>query len=163
MKTYIGIDNGTSGGLAIIQPNQINVMIIPLIEVGGLRYIDAKEVNYILSQFKDNSLVIYEQGAKNPYFGTIGNFSNGYHFGVIKTILEIGEFSNVCVTPKQWQKDMFLGIRHLSKGDTKGASIETCKRLFPTVDLRRTSKCKKDHDGIADALCMAEWARRKNM
>lgn len=38
-----------------------------------------------------------------------------------------------------------------------------CHRLFPTVDLRRTIKCKNEDDNFADSLLMAEYGRRKNL
>ena len=42
----------------------------------------------------------------------------------------------------------------------KQDSITVCKRLFPDANLFRTDKCKKEHDGMAEALLMAEYARR---
>jgi len=42
----------------------------------------------------------------------------------------------------------------------KNSSIEVAKRLFPGIDLRRTERSRKDDDGLAEALLMAEYARR---
>jgi hypothetical protein len=42
----------------------------------------------------------------------------------------------------------------------KENSIEVCKKLFPQVNLLATPRCKKEHDGIAEALLMAEYTRR---
>jgi hypothetical protein len=36
-----------------------------------------------------------------------------------------------------------------------------CRRLFPGVSLRATPRCTTDHDGMAEALLIAEYARRK--
>ena len=36
----------------------------------------------------------------------------------------------------------------------------SCKRLFPGVNLKATERCRKDHDGIAEALLIAEYGRR---
>ena len=36
-----------------------------------------------------------------------------------------------------------------------------CPWLFPDVSLLATPRCKKPHDGMAEALLMAEYARRK--
>lgn len=63
------------------------------------------------------------------------------------------------VPPQTWQKEFFAG---LSKDLGKQRSVIVCKRLFPAAgdNLKRTPKCKKDDDGIADAILIAEWGRR---
>jgi hypothetical protein len=43
----------------------------------------------------------------------------------------------------------------------KTASIVVAKRLFPNVNLARTEKSKTPDSGLADALLIAEYARRK--
>jgi hypothetical protein len=44
---------------------------------------------------------------------------------------------------------------------SKNTSIAVCKRLFPDVSLLPSERCRKDHDGMAEALLMAEYARRR--
>ena len=51
-------------------------------------------------------------------------------------------------------------FRGLPKGKTKDLSRQKAKQLFPKEDFRRTPKCKKAHDGMCDALCLAEYIRR---
>lgn len=36
-----------------------------------------------------------------------------------------------------------------------------CNRLFPGVSLLPTERCRKDNDGMAEALLMAEYAKRR--
>jgi hypothetical protein len=36
-----------------------------------------------------------------------------------------------------------------------------CEKLFPGVDLRATERSRKPSDGLAEALLMAEYARRR--
>jgi hypothetical protein len=45
--------------------------------------------------------------------------------------------------------------------DSKKASILVAKRLFPEIRLARTEKSKLPDSGMADALLIAEYARRK--
>lgn len=47
--------------------------------------------------------------------------------------------------------------------DTKRTSINASRRLFPHVSLLRNARCKTPHDGLSDALLMAEYARRHNL
>lgn len=61
------------------------------------------------------------------------------------------------VPPREWQKVMLAGV---AKGDTKAASIVRANQLFPGVDLR-PGQCRKDQDGLSDALLIAEYGRRQ--
>lgn len=44
--------------------------------------------------------------------------------------------------------------------DTKAASIAYARERFPGVELV-PPRCKNPHDGLADALCIAAWASKK--
>jgi len=73
--------------------------------------------------------------------------------------------------------DMFAGVPEIRKPstrrnkdgdpirgprDTKAMALLAAKRLFPSVDLTATERSKKPHDGIVDALLLAEYGRRKS-
>ena len=58
------------------------------------------------------------------------------------------------VTPRTWKGEFGLN-------GSKDRSIEVCKRLFPGVYLLPSSKCRKESDGMAEAILIAEYARRK--
>jgi hypothetical protein len=58
------------------------------------------------------------------------------------------------IRPQKWKKEFSI------TGD-KNSSIAVCKRLFPDVSLLRTERSRKDDDNLAEALLMAEYARRK--
>lgn len=62
------------------------------------------------------------------------------------------------VSARTWQIVMFAALGKID--DTKAASIMIAKRLFPGVNLR-PGECKKDQDGLSDALLMAEYGRRQ--
>lgn len=62
------------------------------------------------------------------------------------------------VPARTWQKVMFAGLGKVE--DTKAASIVRVKQLFPGVNLR-PGECKKDQDGLSDAILLAEYGRRQ--
>lgn len=62
------------------------------------------------------------------------------------------------VPARTWQVVMFAGLGKVE--DTKAASILAAKRLFPDVNLR-PGECRKDQDGLSDALLLAEYGRRQ--
>ena len=88
-----------------------------------------------------------------PGQGVTSCFSFGQNFGFILGLLRALVIPFELVRPQKWKKEF-------SCTSDKNTSIEVAKRLFPGVDLRRTPKCQKPHDGICEALLMAEYARR---
>jgi crossover junction endodeoxyribonuclease RuvC len=81
-------------------------------------------------------------------------FNFGTSFGWLQGMLDALGISYELVRPQKWKKEF-------SCTSDKNTSIAVAKRLFPGVDLRRTERCTKDHDGKAEALLMAEYCRRK--
>jgi hypothetical protein len=165
--TCVGIDNGTSGALASVKSDgTVELLSMPVRKVGDASFIDAVEVECWLTRHYCESevalRVTFEQGQKQPKFGTKGNFANGYSFGVVQTVLDLmaarGLVRFQCVNPRTWQKMLFADLRGLAKGNTKGAAIELCRRRFPATNLVPT-RCRNPHDGWADALCLAEYSR----
>ena len=147
--TYIGIDPGKDGALAVIIDSG-KASIVPF---------DQDAYRLVLRQFcmqarMAQTRAVLEHVGAMPGQGVTSMFSFGENFGYIKGLLEAFEIPYELVRPQRWKKE--FGI------SGKNQSVEVCKRLFPGVSLRRTERCKKDHDGMAEALLMAEFARRHN-
>ena len=90
-----------------------------------------------------------------PGQGVTSMFNFGQGFGFILGVLAALGIGVQLVPPGTWKKEFSL------VGKDKAASIEVCRRLFPGVNLRASEQCRKDSDGMAEALLMAEYARRK--
>lgn len=80
-------------------------------------------------------------------------FNFGAVTGFLHGVLETLRIPYELVRPQKWKKEF-------SCTSDKNTSIEVAKRLFPGVNLRRTERCKKDHDGMSEALLLAEYMRR---
>ena len=141
--TYIGIDPGKDGALATISESG---------EVAAVSF-DPETYKSALRAVSGPAIVCLERVSAMPGQGVTSMFSFGQNFGYIQGLLEAFEIPYELVRPQKWKKA--FGI------SGKNQSVEICKRLFPGVSLRRTERCKKDHDGMAEALLMAEYARRK--
>lgn len=89
-----------------------------------------------------------------PKQGVTSTFTFGVGFGYIKGMLEAFEIPYQEISPQKWKKEFGLT-------NDKAKSIEVCKRLFPAVSLRPTEKSRVNNDGMAEAVLMAEFARRK--
>lgn len=142
---YIGIDPGKSGAMAIIRSDMDKPVIIGFDEEA---YVEA----LLLVNNKYAKVCVEHVGAM-PGQGVTSMFNFGQNFGYIRGLLEALQVPYELVRPQKWKKEFSI------TGD-KNSSIEVCKRLFPGVDLRRTDRCRKDDDGLAEALLIAEYARR---
>lgn len=145
---YIGIDPGKSGAMAILNgdPEEHEVEIIPY---DPEAYFNALDTKYLYRK-----ICCLERVGAMPGQGVTSMFRFGENFGIIQGILIATKTPFELVMPQKWKKE--FGIT----GD-KNSSIAVCKRLFPDVSLLPTERCRKDNDGMAEALLMAEYARRR--
>ena len=98
-----------------------------------------------------------KRGAPAPFKpGSIAQFNRGVQRG-FEWLLTALEIPFQLVPPKTWMTAMHIGTPN---GETKQRSILAASRLFPDFDLRRTPRCRKPDDGIAEALLLAEFGRR---
>ena len=145
MKTYIGIDPGKSGAIAIIYPNG-SVETVPF---NAANYID------VLGGLNDNKVACcVEKVGAMPGQGVTSMFNFGHNFGFIEGVLQAYGIPYQLVPPQTWKKEFSLS-------SDKNKSIEVCQKLFPNVSLLATERSRKPNDGIAEAILMAEYARRK--
>jgi len=161
MTCYIGIDVGLAGGIAILHEGMPHpwVRAMPLLP-GKRRRIDERKLCEIVAGTQScEPFAILEEhrpflkpGQRQP--GAYALFRLGEKYGFIRGLLVALVIPFQEVAPRKWQK-----VYRISK-ETKIQSIEMAGRLFPGVDLRATARCRKLHDGMADALLMAEYGRR---
>jgi hypothetical protein len=145
-KLYIGIDPGQKGGIAFILGSTVTTA----------PYSDSflKTVCDIIKQYEDvQAVCCLEQVHAMPKQGVTSMFNFGKNFGYIKGVLEAHNIPYQEVPPQKWKKEFSLN-------GEKEKSIEACRQLFPNTSLLATERCKKEHDGMAEALLMAEYARR---
>lgn len=141
---YIGIDPGKSGALAVISDDG-SVSVVPF---------DTETYKATLRYAPGPTRAVLEHVTAMPGQGVTSMFNFGQNFGYIRGLLEANGIPYELVRPQKWKKEFSI------TGD-KNSSIEVCKRLFPGVSLKRTEKCRKDDNNIAEALLMAEYARRR--
>lgn len=140
--TYIGIDPGKKGAMAIIR-GPGDYTLVPF---------DVETYNRELLRV-DNALCALERVGAMPGQGVTSMFSFGENYGFIQGLLTANAIPYELVTPQRWKKAFEV------TGD-KNTSVAVAKRLFPGVSLRRTVQSRKDDDGMAEALLLAEYARR---
>lgn len=149
MSVSIGIDPGKTGAIAVMDDDGI----LCLEQFNVDKYVDVLSYVGMSTSAKDIKVCLEKVGAM-PGQGVVSMFNFGHNLGVIEGILSALRIPYQLVPPQTWKKEFSL------TGD-KAKSIEVCKKLFPWVDLRATERSRKPSDGLAEALLMAEYARRK--
>ena len=141
--TFMGIDPGKSGALAILREGSVEVVPFdPEAYLAAFRSLVPADTRCVL-----------EHVGSMPGNSGLSMFSFGENFGIIQGMLTATGIPFQLVRPQRWKKEYTLD-------HTKEKSIEVCKRLFPGVNLKRTDRSRKDDDNIAEAVLMAEYARR---
>lgn len=143
---YLGFDPGKDGAMAYVGRG----VLADAIAFDPARYIET--IKSLKAEFAGLFAVVEHVGAM-PGQGVTSCFSFGSSFGWLQGVLDALGVPYELVRPQKWKKVF-------SCTSDKNTSIEVAARMFPDVDLRRTPKCQKPHDGKAEALLMAEYARR---
>lgn len=149
---YIGIDPGKSGAMAaLVCGPEGNILDVRTAPFGVEAYRDELSA---LSGAPGGCVCCLEKVWTMP---GQGNKSQGVfmeNFGFIQGLLTAFSIPFQLVPPRKWKGEFGLN-------SDKQRSIDVCRRLFPEAVLRRTDKCRTDDDGMAEALLMAEYTRRR--
>lgn len=145
---FIGVDPGKSGALSIIREDG-EVEIYPF---------DREVYRNVLSDYAKvgnmyTAKCCLEHVGAAPKQGVVSMFSFGENFGFIQGLLTAFQIPYELVRPRKWKKEFSITA-------DKNQSIDVCKRLFPNAILKRTDRCKVDDSNFAEALLLAEYARR---
>ena len=164
MGIVIGIDNGLDGGVVMMlaSGNALRAYVTPTLGKGKRSY-DLVEMRRILLAAQmaadgDSVLALLERAQAMPKQGVSSTFSTGNGYGMWQGLLAGMQIPFEIVSPQKWQGEMFVGI---NRADTKAASALVAQRLRPDQDWRASVRCRKPHDGLTDAFCIAEYGRRR--
>ena len=160
---FLGIDPGLNGGLAFIEKGKLILHKTPVI--GGRDY-DIQGMKYLLTEppifepmFGNSGLfAVIENQISMPGQGLTSTLTTGKGFGIWLGLLAGLDIPYQVVGARQWQVKLFTGVS--GKLDTKQKSEVVAKRLFPKADFRKSDRATKADDGLTDAACIAEYARR---
>lgn len=179
----VGIDPGKTGAIVVLTEHKEPVKYVmptigKVLDLAGLIQI-IQDIDYD-GRDRGDPVHVFIEDVHAIYGSAAGaTFDFGFTCGAIQSAVASLGLTYTLVQPKQWQKEIYQGIPEIRKPsiiikkgvrkgqtkrgprDTKKMSLLAAKRLFPKVDLRRSERCKKDHDGIVDAILIAEYGRRQ--
>lgn len=171
-KIYVGIDFGKKGGIVAIKGNKvIYKRHMPTVGDKESAEIDVMMITKILNKFrKKNCHVVAEKfGGFFGYSKKIAVSINGQKEAILAICVVLG-IPYSCYLPTQWQKVIFEGTTVVKKKgknakgkDNKAMALTTANRLFPHEKFLKTPRCSVPHDGMIDAVLLAEFGRRKGL
>lgn len=156
-KVYAGIDPGKKGALAFIRESGITSFPTPTI---GKEY-DKQEMCNIIRNMNDefDVHVVLENINSHSAKGRQTAFVMGKGVAYWEAFLVAFNVPHTMATPQQWQKVMWEGVP--KQANTKNTSLLAAKRLFPGESFLASQRSSVPHDGMVDAVLIAEYCRRK--
>lgn len=154
MSFYCGVDLGQHGALVMLDARGALVAAHPTPLTGGVA--DIAEARRIVASLPTPFVVYVEQPVKVLRGGTS---DTGYTALVASLKFWRAAFGRVPLTlvhPRTWQAAI---IGNVAGATTKAKSIKWTRVFVPSLDLM-PGKRTVPSDGLSDAACIAEYARR---
>lgn len=142
---YVGIDPGKRGAYAAI--NGDGVEVYPWDDV-----FFAQHMKGLIASGEKVMAVVEKVGAM-PGQGVTSMFTFGKSAGYIEGVLTALSIPYQLIPPRKWKGEFGLNA-------DKAGSVRVCKKLFPNVRLLPTGRCRRESDGMAEALLICLYAKR---
>lgn len=167
---YIGIDCGLDGAIAVLdESGRIRLRRkMPTVKVGKGRKIDLIDLETFIQSplgptqmYNEMTYAIEDPGGHAP--SAAGLRSMTYSFAVTEAFVSSTRERYDLVRALEWQRTFWKKPK-MPKGqkfDTKAAALTAARKLWPKEDFLATERSSKPHEGIVDALLIAEHIRRK--
>ena len=151
---FVGIDPGKKGAWAVLRTDGTGSRNVSVKVWDDQKFTeDMRDIVSWTQRRSGNVFCVVEKVGAMPGQGVTSMFTFGKSCGYIEGVLRALEIPYQLVPPKTWKKEWSLT-------NDKNLSVETCRKLFPNVSLKPTERCRNDSDGMAEAVLMAEYARR---
>ena len=169
-KIFIGIDPGKSGAWAMLTERGT-------VHATGKLEFTRTFILELKANMHNTLVACIEQVHAMPKQGTVSTFSFGESYGIVQGILQALCVSFETVTPGKWQKTVLDSVPAKApkrSGDDKkadarrrAANQKALKEHITAFVVRKWPKLAeslsfKENQGIADAVCIAEYCRLRS-
>lgn len=145
MTTWIGIDPGASGGIAMLYKDFAEVYPMPKTEA---------DVRHLLFSIPPSTRAVIEAVHSFPGQGVASSFAFGRNYGLLRGILHGLGIPFDEVSPQRWQKALNIPPRDKKKNESKTEFKNRLKakaqQLYPQTKVNLAT---------ADALLIARYAQ----
>ena len=159
---YVGIDNGISGAVTVLnqEGSVVTSFTLPSTRVRSHNELDVRGFHKMMHERKlapdTVQCVVIEAPGGSQSAAAAAVMSGVFH--ALRAYLDLFQFRWERVTPQAWQK-VLLGS-NIPAGTTKELALDTARRLWPAESFLATDRSKVPHSGIVDAALIAEYGRR---
>ena len=156
---FIGLDPGLTGALACLDSCGVALWVheMPLQQDRrGKRTIDTLKVATYLHEWREAgsvALIAIEQVHARPTDARNALWTFAFNTGKLHALLDLLGLPTEEVTPQTWKEEI---LRDTDK--SKEAAVGYARSRWPNIPLVLPG-CRKAHDGLAEALALAEWGR----
>lgn len=160
----LAMDPGLSGGVAIISSSGMiqhyqKMPVKPVLENGiktGKRIIDIVQIAAMIAKFQPQHVFI-ERVHAMPKQGVTSTFTFGMGYGMLLGLcLSLEAVTETqLIPPQRWQKFMYASLSGVDDMEPKARAMARYGELWPHLLQQNVT-----HDGIIDALLIAEYGRR---
>lgn len=166
---FCGCDPGLTGAFAAIStgPDLITIYDFQKTPENRISPYDFKEHldSIFLHHNEESALCCLEKSQAMHGQGIVSAFTYGITYGILYSALVISNYDIIEVSPMKWKKEFDLNSnKKLGIVRNKEDSINVAISLFPEQEHNLRTQKKKGgfilHHGRAEALLMAEYARR---
>lgn len=158
-KTYIGIDNGVSGTIAVLSGDSVLFQKTPVKKVQDytkakkmVSRLDAQEFYTLLSPYTENSFLLLERPLVNPTRFAATQSALRCHEAML-IVIELLRIPYGFIDSKEWQRAML----------PKGTEGEELKRMSLEIANRKFPQYEGYKHPDRDALLIAEYAKRQGL
>ena len=174
-EMFVGIDVGLGGGLAFLGRHIQAVRAMPVITGTG-KTKDILDIRGVIDWifyrmgdeigYKENEVILnnipvllvgIEKATAMHKQGVTSMFNFGVTYGMLRGAMTALNIPMIIVGPKTWKKKILFGT-----AKDKASAIQYVRSKYPAMSLRKTERCTTDHDGMADAVCIAEYMKSEN-
>ena len=158
----VGIDNGVSGAVAVLNDHGLLIAWTPMPTQRARKgnEIDVVTLAAWLDANTGDKMRAAEYAVEEPggSKSAAACASMAASFHAIRALLALRGVRWHRVTPREWQRVMLPGC---PAGETKPRALELARRLWPSEQWHATPRCTTPHDGAIDAAIIAEWLRTR--
>lgn len=161
MKAILGIDPGKAGAFALLFGELAIFAPMPTNEQGEISYDIVKRFLGSVAGMAGGLIPhVTLERAIPMAMGSKHAFNYGRGFAALEIAITENKLPVTYVEPNKWTKEICEGIDTNLK--PKARSLIAVKRLFPQFieSMPKGVKSGKLHDGVVDALLIAEYGRR---
>ena len=163
--TYCGCDPGLNGGWAVISGDRIRYkMVMPTISFTTTddktkTELDREGILSFLATLPPHTHVAIEKQEAFRRQNITSTCTICRNYGILQMACTTARMYITEVPSKVWHEYFGIVSANEGKGTTKEQAFHIAQRLYPNADFRRSERSHIVHDGIVDAVLIANYCQ----